>query len=290
MRELIECSAEQLEPPPVESTGKIAIIIDDIGHSLKLGRNAINLPGNITYAVIPFTPFGERLANLAHQNKKEIMLHAPMSALKYEVPKEGGLTPQLSRKDFRAMFRASLAHVPHVRGVNNHMGSELTQLRKQMAWVMQDLRQRDLYFVDSRTSEKTVAARVATEFNVPNLSRNIFLDNEKDHEAIHNRFEETVSMAQKRGFAVAIGHPYRETIQYLQEALPGMAERGLELVFVSQALTPSGKETNTACSPRLDSKDSSATGQTPDKEKNTILDSIDEVLQQIELQHRPLEY
>jgi polysaccharide deacetylase 2 family uncharacterized protein YibQ len=231
---LQECSKDTPVNDPQDK--RLVIIIDDMGHSLRRGNDALALPGKLNFAVIPYTPFGEQLAETAHRSGKEVMLHAPMSTVEQLPLGTGGLTPELSREEFQDTISAALATVPHVRGINNHMGSDLTQRREQMAWLMQDLRWQDLYFVDSRTSEKSVAATVATEFDVPNLSRHVFLDNERTPEAIDARFTELLAVVNKHGLAVAIGHPYPQTISYLHEALPLLSEQGIRLVFVSEAL------------------------------------------------------
>lgn len=231
---LQECSKDTPENNPQDK--RLVIIIDDMGHSLRRGKDALALPGKLNFAVIPYTPFGEQLAETAHRWGKEVMLHAPMSTVEQLPLGTGGLTPELSREEFEDTINAALATVPHVRGINNHMGSDLTQRREQMAWLMQDLRWQDLYFVDSRTSRNSVAATVATEFDVPNLSRHVFLDNERTPEAIDARFTELLAMVHKHGLAVAIGHPYPQTISYLHEALPLLSEQGIRLVFVSEAL------------------------------------------------------
>ena len=214
----------------------IAIIIDDMGHHLQRGTDALALPGRLTYAVIPFTAHSQRLASAAQSRGKEVMLHAPMSTLNGTPLGRNGLTADLSREEFLRNLRMALAAVPQAEGVNNHMGSDLTQRRQQMAWLMQELRWRDLYFVDSRTSDKTVAAVVATEFNVPQLSRQVFLDNEANADAIAQRFAVLVKRAREEGLGVAIGHPYRATINYLQQALPELEAQGIRTVYVSEAI------------------------------------------------------
>jgi polysaccharide deacetylase 2 family uncharacterized protein YibQ len=225
---------------------RLVIIIDDMGNNFKRGKDALSLPGKLNYAVIPYTPHGKALAGAAVENGKEVMLHAPMSTQDRIPLGKGGLTPELSREEFRAQLNASLEEFPQIVGINNHMGSDLTQRRPQMAWVMQELRSRDLYFVDSRTSQRSVAAKVASEFNVPHLSRNVFLDNVRSREAIQGQFREVVARAQRHGLAVAIGHPYQVTIDYLREALPMLEAQGIELALVSEALLPKVQEVSKA--------------------------------------------
>lgn len=222
------------------ASATLVIIIDDLGHQLANGRAAVALPGKLNYAVLPYTPYGKRLARAAHRGGKEVLLHAPMSNLAHKPLGRGALTPELDRAQFEATLDASLAQVPHVRGVNNHMGSDLTRRRPQMQWLMAQLSRRKLYFVDSRTEKGTVAADVASEQHVPNLSRQVFLDNQRSREAIAERFAHFTRLAREQGLAVAIGHPYPETIAYLREVLPGLRERGFRLALVSEALAAQG--------------------------------------------------
>jgi polysaccharide deacetylase 2 family uncharacterized protein YibQ len=215
----------------------LVIIIDDIGYQLRNGLAAVNLPGKINYAVLPHTPYGKRLASKAHKAGKEILLHTPMDNIKELPLGKGGLTTQLRQQEFINTLRSNLDDIPYAKGINNHMGSELTQRHLQMSWVMQELRQRQLYFVDSRTSARTVAADTASEFGVPNISRQIFLDNIRSAEAIDKRFKALLRIVHKEGRGIAIGHPHPETIAYLQQALPRLAAQGIKLAFVSEVLT-----------------------------------------------------
>ncbi len=216
----------------------LVIIIDDIGYQRGNGETAIDLPGKLNYAVLPYTPHGRELAERAHQRGKEVLLHAPMSNLRNKPLGRGALTRELSREQFSATLTAALAQIPHVRGVNNHMGSALTQQRTQMRWLMDELARRQLYFVDSRTDRRTVAAAVATERQVPNLSRQVFLDNQRSRQAIAERFQHLTRLAREQGLAVGIGHPYPETIAFLREVLPGLQQDGFRLALASEVLEP----------------------------------------------------
>ncbi len=219
------------------SDQQVVIIIDDMGNNLRRDLAALALPGELTFAIMPYTPFGETLARRAHRTHREVILHEPMSNLHAIPVGPGGLTDALPKQVFRDTLDAALAEVPYAVGINNHMGSALTQQRPQMAWLMQELRQRDLYFVDSRTIAGSVAATVAGEFNVPHLSRDIFLDNVRDPEHIEQRFDELLHRVRRDGQAVAIGHPYPETIDVLRTRLPELAAADIRLVTASQALS-----------------------------------------------------
>ncbi len=214
----------------------VVLIIDDIGNRLDTGRAMAELPGKLNLAVLPHSPHGATLARAGHARGKEILLHAPMSNTSGARPGLGALTPALDRASFDQTLAAAIDSVPYASGVNNHMGSELTTLPLQMGWLMQALLRRDLYFVDSRTSAQTVAASTASAYGVPNLSRSVFLDNQPSEAAVRGQFGKLLRRAERDRVAVGIGHPYPVTVAVLQQALPRLPCRGVELALVSEVL------------------------------------------------------
>lgn len=222
----------------VVAGNRLVIILDDIGYSAEAGERAVNLPGAVTYAVLPFTPHGQALAQMAHNAGKEVMLHAPMSNLAGMALGEGGLTLALTEVEFVRTLRAAIADIPHVVGVNNHTGSELTAAEQPMQWVMRELKLQNLFFVDSMTTGQSVAEKIAIDNQVPALKRHVFLDNEATAEAIDREFQRALAIAQQQGFAVAIGHPYPETLDYLEQAIRQLPAHNIALVPASALLTP----------------------------------------------------
>ncbi len=221
------------EPPRT-----LVIIIDDIGNNLGAGVRAATLPGKLNLAILPDTPNSKALAELTAALGKEVILHAPMSNLDERPLGPCALTAEMDEQELRHTLVKCIERTPHVKGVSNHMGSQLTSMRAPMEWVMQELAARDLYYVDSRTSTETLAATVAAEYGIPHLSRQIFLDNEASTEAIHSQFQELLGVAEKHGLAVAVGHPYPETINYLQQVLPTLKASGYRLALISEVLAP----------------------------------------------------
>lgn len=219
-----------------ESVRTLVIIIDDIGNHLETGIRAIELPGKLNLAILPHTPNSVELAQRAAAAGKEVLLHAPMSNLLHKPLGPGALTVQMSKQQLLAALTASLESTPYIKGVSNHMGSQLTSMREPMEWMMQELAARNLYFLDSRTSARTLAADVASEYGIPNLSRQVFLDNEASYAAIHERFKQLLARADSEGVGVAIGHPYPETLDYLQQVLPTLAAAGYRLALISEVL------------------------------------------------------
>jgi len=215
----------------------IAIIIDDLGIQRDLGQRALTISDNLTYAILPHSPYGTRMANQAYKLGKEVMLHLPMEALDHRRIDRGALTNAQDRKQFLQTLRDDLRRIPHVRGVNNHMGSQLTQQKQQMTWLMEELAQyNNLYFIDSRTTARSVGYQSALEQGLPTLKRNVFLDNNTDIAAINRQFKKLLNLARRYGSAVAIGHPYPETLTYLENMLPALPLLGVRLLPASQLI------------------------------------------------------
>lgn len=221
---------------PVFAQGRLAIIIDDIGYNLALGKRTADLDGDFTLAVLPFTPHGIELAQRAHQRGKEIMLHAPMSNRHNYPLGRGGLVSGMPRAEFLAVLRQNIANIPHIKGVNNHMGSSLTEQAEPMRWLMEELKTRQLYFVDSRTSAQTQALFMAEEIQLPSRRRDVFLDDERTHSNIKYQLLRALKLAQQQGAAIAIGHPYPETLAELEHLQPLLNQYQVKLVKASQLM------------------------------------------------------
>ncbi len=221
---------------PVFAQARLAIIIDDIGYNHALGKRSADLNGDFTLAVLPFTPHGIELAQRAHQRGKEIMLHAPMSSHHNYPLGRGGLKSGMQRAEFLAVLRQNLANVPHIKGVNNHMGSQLTEEAEPMRWLMAELQAQGLYFVDSRTSAQTQALMMAERIQLPSRKRDVFLDDERGSSKIKLQLRRALTLAQQRGSAIAIGHPYPETLAELEQLQPLLEEYRVQLVKTSQLM------------------------------------------------------
>jgi polysaccharide deacetylase 2 family uncharacterized protein YibQ len=221
-----------------QKTYKVAIIIDDLGNNLHHGRELIDLPYQLTYSFLPNRPYSKRLANMAAAYGKEVMVHLPMQSARASKLGPGALTLELTQKQFQNSVHISIDSVPHARGVNNHMGSLLTQHPGHMSWLMEVLAGRtdNLYFVDSKTTARTVASRIAEEHYIPNISRDVFLDNSRSERDINRQLSRLKIIAKRRGYAVAIGHPYPTTIKLLTNYLPTLLEHNIEVVPVTELI------------------------------------------------------
>ena len=126
--------------------------------------------------------------------------------------------------------------VPFASGINNHMGSALTQEPQAMVWLMRAVKRHKLFFVDSRTTHKSVASEIALQENIRTASRDVFLDNDRSLYGIDKEFRRLLAVAKRRKTAIAIGHPYPSTLQYLEHAIPMLKREGVQLISVSEML------------------------------------------------------
>ena len=210
----------------------MSIIIDDLGQSTERDSRTLALPGPVTMAIMPDTPHASDFARQAHKAGKTVILHMPMD------PATGPYAwhPGIAIEELARRLETALAKVPYAAGINNHMGSRMTAQREPMARLMGELQQRHLFFVDSRTSAATVAAAEAQRISLAHVSRDVFLDDVRTTEAISGQLQLGIALARKQGSAVLIGHPYPQTLEVLERALPQLKGQGIELIKLSQMI------------------------------------------------------
>jgi len=217
---------------------RIGIIIDDLGNRGALDRRAVALDGPVAMAVLPDTPYAHRIAESAHAAGKEVLVHMPMQSINDPDPPPNFLSLETTRAGLVRRVEHALASVPYAAGLNNHMGSLMTRHPGDMNWLMQELsRHPGLFFVDSRTTPRTVAAEIAREDHVPVLSRDVFLDDVLDDASVSRAFDRLLAVARRNGQALAIGHPHPVTLGVLERRLPELQAAGVTLVPLSELLS-----------------------------------------------------
>ena len=212
---------------------RLAIVIDDLGNDRAQAEALFRLSYPLTLSVLPHLSSSGEIAEEAHRRGYQVLLHLPMASAGGEKDEPIELHPGMDSSAVGETFAAMLETVPYAAGVNNHEGSRSTSDTKLMSELMPLLRDRKLFFVDSRTTAATVAESAAHSAGVPATSRNVFLDDEQSAAAIRKQFELAVRDARERGSALAIGHPHPETLQVLSEMLPKTELLGVNLVFAS---------------------------------------------------------
>ena len=228
-------------PPAGRERPLVAIIVDDLGYDLKLAERFLAMEGTFTFSMLPQGPFTHKIIAKAHAQGYEIMLHLPMEPMEYPQvsPGPGALLAHMTADELLTQLDADLAAIPHVRGVNNHMGSRLSTLAPQMRQIFSRLKARGLYYVDSRTSKETVGRPSAERLHLPFAERDIFIDHYQDADFIRKQLRSLVKRAQAQGHAIGIAHPHPLTVELIQAGLPELNEK-VRLVPASKVVRVAG--------------------------------------------------
>ncbi len=220
-----------------EVAGLVAIIIDDCGNSLRNRDLLFGIDYPLTLAVLPRLRSTAVVDRLAAEHGFEVILHCPMEGINPELdPGPGTLSRGMAADQLAREFAENLRGLTHAVGVNNHMGSAFTTDPASMAGLMEELKGRGLFFIDSLTVPGTATGPAANAAGVRHLSRDVFLDHEKSEEFILGQLELLKQKALRRGSAIAIGHDRPLTLEILARELPSLAESKLRVVPVSELL------------------------------------------------------
>jgi uncharacterized protein len=225
-----------VELAPNTNTGpRLAIILDDLGQDYAAAEAIFALPYPITISVLPNNPHSVDIAEEAHRRGFEVMLHLPMESVSQRRAESNELRPGMSQREVTALVNGFIAAVPGVSGINNHQGSESTANIALMNELMPVLREHKLFYIDSRTTAKTVAFEAARRAGVPTASRNVpFLDDVAEVGAVSRQLRIALREAREKNEAIAIGHPHPATLKALREVLPDAQAQGVRLVYASE--------------------------------------------------------
>ena len=216
--------------------GRLAIVIDDLGHNLYQPRRLLALDQPLTFSILSARPHSSEVMNMVRRAGRDFLVHLPMEPLAFprDNPGPRALLLSMDAQATRKLVRAHLESLPGAVGANNHMGSAYTDDLAKMRIVQELVAEHGLLFLNSKTTASPVPARIARDGGYPYLERDVFLDNERDVGAIGRQLARAVQRAKERGRAIAIGHPYSETVRVLRERLPRLHEHGVLLVPISQ--------------------------------------------------------
>lgn len=221
---------------------RVALVIDDLGTAVEELRPLLGLGVPVSYSVLPYQEQTPEVVAELRKRGAEILLHMPMEPKNGENPGPGALLGGMSDAEIEDKTVAALRAVPGAVGVNNHMGSKLSEEEGPMAAVLRVLAGRGLFFLDSRTSAETVGYKLARELGIPAAERQVFLDGDPTPQAIEAQFQRLLDLARTHGAAIAIGHPHPETLAALEREVPRAKAEGYEFVPVSYLLTRSGDD------------------------------------------------
>ena len=226
------------KPISKAAPARVAIIIDDIGSSITLLQSLLTVEQPLTLSIIPDLPYSAEAARLGHRKGWDIMLHLPMEPddYPYTNPGQGAILSSMSQSEVEQIIEDNVYSIPYLKGINNHMGSRITRDREAISRVLECVRKHRLFFIDSRTSEDSIAYKVARDMNIPAAARTIFIDDVADLNHSKEQLLKSGELAQLNGYAICIGHIYPSTIEALKTTLPILQEKGVKLVFASEVV------------------------------------------------------
>lgn len=228
----------QEKPESRKYSGKLAVIVDDCGYDMSSVRTLLNTGLPLNFAVLPYKPYSNDVLEMIKSDGRVAMLHLPMEPMDRSAMSEGSSTicTDMSKDKILELTRKAINSLPGVSGVNNHQGSKATADSATMTTVLQELRNQDLFFVDSRTSSKSVARDKAVAMGVPTARNDIFLDNSSDVQAIRKQIYKAMDIAEKNGSAIAICHARPNTAKVWSMYSEEIKNTGIELVPITDLL------------------------------------------------------
>jgi hypothetical protein len=217
---------------------KVAIVIDDLGKENHISQELLRWDLPLTLSVLPFTLHAKTIALEAHRRGKEVILHLPMEPQGYPKiqPGEGALFEEMDEERLLRQLSKDIEAIPYIKGVSNHMGSRLMEDPEKMRIILSELKKRELFFLDSRTTPQTVGLQTAKSLGLRAMERSLFLDHSPNEDDVRKQLERLIHLSLSTGKAIGIGHPHPSTIKSLKEMIPKMQEQGIEIVPLSTLL------------------------------------------------------
>ena len=211
-------------PPSSKKLPEVAIVIDDMGRSRKMAEKILNINSPVTLSILPGRRYSVWIAEQGNRLGHDVIVHLPMEATRPLKLGEGGMYTWMSDDEIVKTLEKDISSVPFIKGASNHMGSAFTQDRRAMRIVILTLKKRGLFFLDSFTISKSVGFKLAKAEGLRTLRRDIFLDNKDDPVEIERQWKKLLKISRKRGRAIAVGHPRKNTIEFLQKVLENNKE------------------------------------------------------------------
>ncbi|MFH1077530.1 MAG: divergent polysaccharide deacetylase family protein [Pseudomonadota bacterium] len=222
-------------PTKIDNRPRVAIIVDDLGYDQELALEFLAIDTALTISIFPFGPHKEAIVNAAKKTGRETLLHLPMEPSEYPSidPGPGALFIGMDKDELLSRLDHDLEQIPSAVGVNNHMGSKFTRDEKYMELILRSLKDKNLFFIDSKTTSKSCVRAVAKRLKARFAERNIFIDHVVKEQFIRAQFKRLINLAKTNGSAIGIAHPHRLTYKLLKEELPTMKKQ-VRIVAVSE--------------------------------------------------------
>jgi len=228
-------SQAPVETAKVPMRGVIGLIIDDFGYrNDHVSNGFLQLPGKLTYAIIPGHDYSQLFSKKAYDAGYEIIVHLPMENIgKTYGEEEYVLMSYFQDDEIKNRINKAFDHLPESIGLNNHQGSRGTADSRVMTLLAGVIKEKKKFFLDSRTTNNSLAETTMRKYGVPTNKRDIFLDNELDEEKIKIQLLKLADTSEEKGIAIGIGHVKPQTLNVLAKEIPVLQEKGFRFEFVS---------------------------------------------------------
>jgi uncharacterized protein len=230
-------------PPPMKAKRplipKVAIVLDDFGYNYRNVEAVFNIKRPITFSILPGHAHSKSIARRVSQKGYEEILHLPLEPHendKYARPELNTITVDIKREELLNKLSKALEDVPYADGISNHQGSKATEDVVIMRAIFTELKKRDLFFLDSLVTNKSVCKRLAGDIGIGFVQRDVFLDNEEDFAYIKGQMQQLIRKAKRKGAAIGIGHDREKTVSALSVLIPEAEKEGVEFVFLSELI------------------------------------------------------
>jgi polysaccharide deacetylase 2 family uncharacterized protein YibQ len=230
----ITTTVPEVIKPGIGKKARIAIIIDDMGLSLKTASRLAQIDRDLSFSILPYTDESRDVASYLHSSGCDVLVHLPMEGAAGKNPGKGAILSDMDADKVFTTLEDDLNSIPYAIGASNHMGSKITQDREKMTVILNELKKRGLFYIDSMTAPNSVCSDVAISVGEPFARRDVFLDNEINSLYITGQLESLKKIAMINGYAIGICHPHEETIAVLEKEIPKLRSQGIELEPISK--------------------------------------------------------
>lgn len=230
-----------IKPVSAAVRGRIAIVLDDWGYNENNLSALSDIKIPITISILPNLPYSKQVAELATRQGHQVILHLPLESKGNEHPEKDTLYCNMGERETTEKLQQMLNSVPGISGVNNHQGSKATEDARMIGIILSELKNENLFFLDSFTTNRSTCQKVAKEIGAKYAKRDVFLDEPpsrlKDEELcayIKGQLDKLCRIAIKRGYAIGIGHDRKVTLDVLKSVMPQLEKKGIKFVFLSE--------------------------------------------------------
>lgn len=215
---------------------KVILVIDDLGIVKKTTKQMIDMDAPLTLSFLPYASEISTQVNEAYNKGHDILVHIPMEPKGKADPGPHALLSSTSSRVQMDSIHYNLGQFSNYVGINNHMGSQFTEDEVAVNRLLNVIKDRGLLVLDSKTTPQSKLEALAVQKDIPVTNRDVFLDNEQDLNYILGQLDELERVAKREGNALAIGHPYSQTVAALRLWIPTLAAKGITIIPISQTV------------------------------------------------------